>query len=940
MVELSELSAPHCLLLAVHYAAEANITALQELTSRRHDAFEPALIFRILLTYLPESIDPSQYTGYIHDIAAGSRTHDDEPAVALDVSLVKTLSGSQARRRVHKLHLQPLAHSLYQAESSLDPLTLFLLHRAHQIDAETGLLDLVPHLVSPFLESSVYLRTWFISTVLPLLRLAYEYYPQNPTPSLEAFAQMKGRKAVESQLLYLRRSGGTVPDTRDPARDIRGVVGPWMCGARERNCRELHVHHLRGTIDEPQSLELDDWGFLFDWLVSTAKEDFALASSAIMGWDGPKDLSLEGYGDGHMYIDDERQRQLELRYAQSALACLYLVENSSVETIQTAHSVLVRLATLLNMETPRDLNMDVGSLPVCDLNPLIPDEYASTALQDEHMLEPNNILTQPDRKSIRLLELFISSACVLSSMEYHVSVRDLAKFYLRNDNGEQISLIKKILHSLSSGPKKDAHEWEVFRSRLLWLWNWGASSQENRQGIFARIESQVIEIEILKALLESGHYGLATQIYIQNSFEHRPLPLSEAEKAILETSMHHYDNASNGNRTRGGMKRASDIIATFISYFPDSTRFQRAQALLSATHAMSFYSLILQHGVPFQPVNIRVSANPLSLLSKVLIQNHGSYTHLDDLISIGQNLIVAMPSTLMDEEPRSSLLDPAEMGGKKAAAKRRVIGMAIEAALAQDDFETAYSYVVNHLSPPLVSPDVSMVASTFSFDSNESTGQDVVEDVWRAALLAGRHQSSPMSSSTAWTGSTTHPDLRRLEQRMELLSQALLLAPLSHLEEVLIVWQQCEAEMARLLADEVEAEERFNDLADRRLPGAFANETIAVQPRREVGRGAVEEAPMGLFDVARGAAAAFSKSAFPLRGINPGASIIEASDARASPSRSSLELASDSESIGGADERSNRARKRDMVASAVTGGLASGIGWVLGAKPVQDQQRE
>jgi hypothetical protein len=104
---------------------------------------------------------------------------------------------------------------------------------------------------------------------------------------------------------------------------------------------------------------------------------------------------------------------------------------------------------------------------------------------------------------------------------------------------------------------------------------------------------------------------------------------------------------------------------------------------------MSFYSLILQHGVPFQPVNIRVSADPLSLIQKLLEQNLRSYTHLDDLISIGQNLIVAMPSTIMDKDLSHARLDTAVLDKRKAAAERRVIGMTVEAALVEDDFETA-----------------------------------------------------------------------------------------------------------------------------------------------------------------------------------------------------------------------------------------------------------
>jgi hypothetical protein len=168
---------------------------------------------------------------------------------------------------------------------------------------------------------------------------------------------------------------------------------------------------------------------------------------------------------------------------------------------------------------------------------------------------------------------------------------------------------------------------------------------------------------------------------------------------------------------------------------------------------------------------------------------------------------------------------------------------------------------------------------------------------------------------------------------MELLSQALLLAPPNHLEEVLKVWQECEAEMMALLAEETEAEDRFNDAADRKLPGTFINEINTVQPRREVGRGAVEEAPMGLFDVARGAAAAFSKTAFPLRGSTQPASNTTPRESNTSSGRVSMDF-SDSGSMSGHDERM---RKRDMVASAATGAiasgtgaLASGLGWMLG----------
>ncbi|CAO2653370.1 Nn.00g027810.m01.CDS01 [Neocucurbitaria sp. VM-36] len=942
--KLQTLSGPHCVLLATQYATEANVVALRALTALRDADLPLELTLSILLTYLPEETEPPTYLEYLNELATDSRTPGQDPAASLVLTSVEELSNARAKKRRRALELLPVVHPLYAAETELDLLSHFLIHRAHRIDSQTGLLDVLPQLLVPFLGHSEYLRTWFISTVLPLLRLSYEYYPQSTTSSLDEFARLKGKRAIDYQLSNARHASGT--EIHNVARDLKGVVAPWICGANERKRRRITSAGRRASIAQEQPQEPEDWTCLFQWLLHTSKDNLPLMSTAFNEWDGPEDMDLGGYEEGRDYVDDEQQRRLEVNYAQTALACLYLVDKSDVGSLQTAHSLLRRICELLNYDPPPDLDIGVESFPSYNLkSPLLQDSTTSL-LREERLLEPENVITRPSRESVRILELVVFSACVLSSLQHPVSTREVAKMSLRDDYAEQFSLLQKILHTLSSGSRTDDHQWATNRSKLLWLWNWGTDqhdSDRQAQGIFGMLDRKTMETEMLKALLESHHYPLAIELYVKPAFGQQPLLASDVEQVILSSVMHHYDNASNGNRTRGGMKRAADIITAFAPHFPSSARFQRTQALLAATHAMSFYSLILQHGVPFQPVNIRVSPNPLSLIGKLLSQNRASYTKLDDLISIGQNLVVAMPSTIMDENAETTPLDAGMMRRKKAAAERRVIGMAIEAALEEDDFETAYSYVVNRLSPPTPSPTPSLSSQRFSFGSIDSDNHDNdAEDVaWRAALRAGRYSSS-LSASRSWSqaGNAARPDLRRLEQRMELLSQALLLAPPNHLEEVLSVWQQCEAEMTDLLAQETAAEQRFNDAADRKLPGAFDLEAVTVQPqRRELGRGAVDEAPMGLFDVARGAAAAFSKTAFPLRVGAQAASQAEPRDSAGSSSRVSMDF-----SDSGSHEE--RVRKRDMVASAATGAiatgsgaLASGLGWMLGAKPVTEPER-
>ncbi|KNG48406.1 secretory pathway sec39 [Stemphylium lycopersici] len=913
--KLSKLSGAHCVLLAVQYATQSNIAALQALTALRDGDLPLELSLSILLHYLPEECDPPAYHAYLHHLATGSRHPGESPAEWVDVASVEQLSNARAKKKRLALELPSVAHPLYAADTDIDLFTQFLIHRAHRIDAQTGLLDLVPQLVVPFLGHSEYLRTWFISTALPLLRLSYEYYPQHAAPTLDQFAALTGQRAMDMQLSGA--CSASKQGTHNVARDLKGIVAPWLCGANDRKRRHM-------------ATETDEWDCLFQWLLHASKDHLAMVAAAISDWDGPEDMDLGGYEEGRDYIDDHQQRHLEIQYARTALACLYAVDHTDVGSLQTAHALLGRICTLLNYDPPPDLSIAVDKLPSYNLkDPLLRDS-TTALLREEELLHPENTLTQPAAGPTRVLELLIFSSCLLSTLHHPVSIRALAHMSLRDDYSEQMSLLQKILHTLNTDSKKDSEQWVSIRSKLIWLWNWGTDSHDEdrkAQGIFGMLDSKTMETEILKALLESNHFPLAIETYIKPAFGQQPLLSSDVEQVALASAMHFYDNASNGNRNRGGMKRAADILAAFAPHYPNSSRFRRFHALLSATHAMSFYSLILHHGVPFQPVNIRVSSNPLSLVRNLLSQNKGSYTKLDDLVSIGQNLVVAMPSTIMDGEDRDAQLDPAVVERNKMAAERRVIGMAIEAALEEDDFETAYSYVVNRLTPS--TPPATSTSQRFVFGSGDvHDHEDEAEDVaWRAALRAGRYNSP--SSSTIWSqaSSTARPDLRRLEQRMDLLSQALVLAPPNHLEEVLRVWQQCEAETMHLLTQETEAEERFNDAADRKLPGTFDLETVAVQPRREVGRGAVEEAPMGLFDVARGAAAAFSKTAFPLRGS------AEAASSNTNPSSSRVSMdGSEPGSIDGQE----RVRRRDMVTNAATGALASGIGWMLGAKPVTE----
>ncbi|EOD49153.1 putative protein transport protein [Neofusicoccum parvum UCRNP2] len=560
MDNLKQLSPAHCVLLATHCAAESNVDALRTLSLARPDAFDPDTLLRILLTFLPESADPSTYSTYAQEIA--SRLYLQQRAkLEVDAAPVKDLSDSQAQKRVRKLDLLPLAHSSC-AHDDLDLLTLFLIHRAYRIDAETGLLALIPQLVDPFLDHSEYLRTWFISNVLPLLRLDFEYYPNDGSvTSLEKFGGLHGSQGVDVLVAKAETTKDNPPaNESNIARDIKGIVGPWI--------------------------------------------------DAVEYWDGPGDVDLGGYEDPSRQdgLDEEVQACLEQRYAQAAFASVYSADSNTRETIEAAHSVL-------------------------------PDT----------LLNPNHPLTIPTVETFSLLQIFVYSAYILADLGHPISLNNLAKFQFHSDEDGQLQMVNKVLKGLVSGSKNDEEMWASARRKLIWLWNWG------------KIGRFLLEKVILGAILEAGQFQLALHLFLPDDGHRDHLQDPDIEECVLNQVMQYYDNASNGNVTRG-------------------------KALLAATHSLSFYSLTLQHGVPFRPVNIRISEDPVSLIAKILDQNPRSYSKLDDLINIGQHLVAAR--TLERIGPMIEV-SSREMEEQKELASRRVTGMAIEAALAEDDFETA-----------------------------------------------------------------------------------------------------------------------------------------------------------------------------------------------------------------------------------------------------------
>ncbi|EMR67420.1 putative secretory pathway protein sec39 protein [Eutypa lata UCREL1] len=456
------LSPPRLVLLAVHLATKSDIDSLTALASQHSTVLHKELLLRILLTCLPETLPSSEYVSLVERIESG-QLEDGHESLEVDWSSVQDFTDEEAARKVRKLKLLRLAWKDAPEEALDDPVTLFLIHRAHRVDEEAGLLSQLPELIVPFLEHAPCIRTWMVSALLPLFRRNYEYYPNEPIAhTLSAFERLDDRTAAS---LLLSQTG-----------------------VRE-----------------------EDIGWLIKFSVRVGNR---VAVKAIEEWDGPSDVDWAEYGS--MWLGDEEQGYLERRYARAVLAAAYLIPESSVEALSGVNSIITKVMSLLDQDPCPTLQVASSLLPpFVEFN----DDHILCAKNTTYMrndlLEESNPLTTPTEMTTRLLHTITLSAFILTKGGAPCTVRRAGELAFLQDEREQKAEASRFILALSNkGPKSDDKYWIRARNELLWLRDWGAeesweSTNVQAQGVFGQLNKEFLEVECLKAFLSNTRTNIA-----------------------------------------------------------------------------------------------------------------------------------------------------------------------------------------------------------------------------------------------------------------------------------------------------------------------------------------------------------------------------------------------------------------------------------------------
>lgn len=511
MAPLEGLSDAHAILLATHICTTGDVTDLPALQAHYPHCFPLERLLRIVLTYLPESTEPSIYVPVLQELTEKSPSGFGDRDI--DTSAVKDLSEAVARKRVRRLRLRPLKREDEEEEvESADPLTQFLVHRAYLIDTETALQPVILGLLLPFYEERPIIRTWLISSLLPALRLNYEYYPnRDETISLEALELMDDQTAI-NVLLSITGSEG---NNMDLVNNLRGLIGPWLYGSNRAKRRRLNesahensISFVQGT-PKPQPTELAGWEYVNEWLLSRSLVDHSSVVGAFTNWNGPGDIDLGGYDDKGTQISPDQTTELLNRYGQSGLSVVYAHADSSQAALDGSFRVVARVARLLELEEFSYLDSSDSALPSVDYDTERISSTSRASLLQNALLAHANPLTKPSPSSISFLSALLLSLRILTELGHLLPCRVVANLALHSSEEMQLAELKSVVSSAIK-QHRSRQNWELVRQQLLWLRDWQAEHSDNgweepstHHGLFWKISRDVVETEILKALLSA-----------------------------------------------------------------------------------------------------------------------------------------------------------------------------------------------------------------------------------------------------------------------------------------------------------------------------------------------------------------------------------------------------------------------------------------------------
>lgn len=180
-----------------------------------------------------------------------------------------------------------------------------------------------------------------------------------------------------------------------------------------------------------------------------------------------------------------------------------------------------------------------------------------------------------------------------------------------------------------------------------------------------------------------------------------------------------------------------------------SDRIEQEKEFIEATSRLCSFNLMSRPGIPISPIEIRLTKDRLSLVSRVLSSNNDAYKHAEVILDLVHKLGF-----------RGDIV-----------AEVKTLAMLAETALQADDFARAYE-----TSESMVNTVLLLRSSDLSAQQNPAV-DEAGEVCWVTCFQLGRH-----------------PEFPDVQKRLTLLGRALEFCPPEKLPDILTAWRTLEEE--------------------------------------------------------------------------------------------------------------------------------------------------
>lgn len=192
----------------------------------------------------------------------------------------------------------------------------------------------------------------------------------------------------------------------------------------------------------------------------------------------------------------------------------------------------------------------------------------------------------------------------------------------------------------------------------------------------------------------------------------------------------------------------SDAISSLDVPLP-SEQILKEKGFIEATSRLSSFNVMSRPGIPISPIEIRLTKDRLSLISRVLSSNADAYKHTQVILDLVHKL------GFKDD----------------VAAEVKTLAMLANTALHAEDFDRAYETSERMIDAVL------KLRSSAPLGVEDPKVQEASEVCWMACWQLGRQ-----------------PEFDEVEKKMLLLGRALELCPPDRIHEVLTGWSRLEKE--------------------------------------------------------------------------------------------------------------------------------------------------